>query len=64
MDVLRRLGHKVPELDQTLCHIIASGMFSGLFEIVAHDVPYEQALQNVERLRAFYTAGWLALTDS
>ena len=64
MDVLRRLGHNVPNLDQTLCHIIASGMFSGLFEIVAHDVPYEQALRNVEQLRAFYTAGWLALMDS
>ncbi|MDO4344804.1 MAG: TetR/AcrR family transcriptional regulator [Eubacteriales bacterium] len=64
MDVLRRLGHNIPELDPSLCHIIASGMFSGLFEIVAHDVPYEQALRNVEQLRAFYTAGWQALMDS
>ena len=30
MDVLRRLGREVPELSQSLCHIIASGMFNGL----------------------------------
>ncbi len=36
MDVLRRLGRAVPELSQSLCHIIASGMFNGLFEIVVH----------------------------
>ena len=48
MDVLRRLGREVPELSQSLCHIIASGMFNGLFEIVVHDMPKEQALRDVE----------------
>ena len=32
MEVLRRLGKDIPQLDQSLCHIIASGMFNGLFE--------------------------------
>ena len=61
MDVLRRLGRAVPELSQSLCHIIASGMFNGLFEIVVHDMPKEQALRDVDQLRDFYTAGWLKL---
>ena len=61
LEVLRRLGREVPELDQSLCHIIASGMFNGIFEIVVHDMPYEQALRNVEQLRTFYTAGWSKL---
>ena len=61
MDVLRRLGREVPELSQSLCHIIASGMFNGLFEIVVHDMPKEQALRDVEQLQAFYTAGWSKL---
>ena len=39
MEVLRHLGRDVPELSRSLCHIIASGMFSGLFEIVVHDMP-------------------------
>ena len=36
MEVLRRLGKDIPELDKSLCHIIASGMMSGIFEIVVH----------------------------
>ena len=61
MEVLRHLGWDVPELSRSLCHIIASGMFSGLFEIVVHDMPREQAQRDVEQFRQFYTGGWLKL---
>ena len=61
MDVLRRLGRNVPNLDESLCHIIASGMFNGIFEVVIHDMPYEQAMKYVDQLREFYTAGWQKL---
>ena len=61
MDVLRRLGREVPQLSQSLCHIIVSGMMSGIFEIVIHDMPRDQALRDVDHLRDFYTAGWLKL---
>ena len=50
-------------LDRTLCHIIASGMFGGIFEVVIHDIPKNQAMRDVGQLRAFYTAGWLALME-
>ena len=63
MDVLRELGYTVPRLDKTLCHIIASGMFGGIFEVVIHDIPKNQAMRDVGQLRAFYTAGWLALIE-
>ena len=61
MEVLRRLGRDIPVLDKSLCHIIASGMFNAIFEVVIHDMPYEQALRDVEQLQAFYTAGWSKL---
>lgn len=61
MEVLRHLGKDIPTLDKSLCHIIASGMFNGLFEIVVHDMPKEQALRDVEQFRTFYTGGWLKL---
>ena len=64
MEVLRRLGRRVPTLSRSLCHIIASGMFNGLFEVVIHDMPYEQALRDVKQLRAFYTAAWLELVGA
>ena len=63
MDVLRELGYTVPRLDKTLCHIIASGMFGGIFEVVIYDIPKKQAMRDVGQLRAFYTAGWLALIE-
>ena len=62
LEVLHRLGHESPQLDAQLCHIIASGMFNGIFEIVVHDMPKEQAMRYVDQLRDFYTAGWLKLT--
>lgn len=61
METLRSLGKDIPKLSHSLCHIIASGMLGGVFEIVIHDVPREQAMQDVEQLRSFYTAGWLKL---
>ena len=59
MEVPRRMGQPVPELDRDLCHIAASGMFNGIFEVVIHDMQRETALRYVDRLQAFYTAGWL-----
>ena len=64
MEVLRRLGKDIPVLDKSLCHIIASGMMGGIFEIVIHDMPREQALRDVDQLREFYTAGWLKLMEA
>lgn len=58
MEVLRRLGRQVPELDRALCHIAVSGMMNSIFEVVIHDMSREKALSYVDRLREFYTAGW------
>ena len=61
LEVLRRLGHPIPVLDRQLCHIIASGMFNGIFEIVIHDMPHAHAKQYVSQLEEFYLAGWQKL---
>lgn len=61
IETLHRLGHTFPAPDRSLCHIIASGMLGGIFEIVIHDIPREQAMRDVEQLRDFYTAGWMKL---
>lgn len=44
----------LPEME----HIITSGMFAGLFEMITHDIPLEKARQCVRELHDFYTAGW------
>ncbi len=58
MDTLHRLGNAVPQIDRQLCHIVSSGMFSGVFEIVVHDMPKDKAKSYVTTLKRFYEAGW------
>lgn len=58
MDTMRGMGIDVPNIDPELCHMLASGMFSGIFEIVVHDMKKTEAKKKVERLKEFYTAGW------
>lgn len=61
IETLRTLGHQVPEVNRSLAHILATGMLGGVFEIVIHDIPYKQAVRDVEQLRLFYTSGWETL---
>ncbi len=59
--VLKSLGHQVPDIDRDLCHMIASGMFQGVFEVIRHDMPKERAKIFVAQLCEFYTAGWMKI---
>lgn len=58
IDVLKKLGYEVPDIDRQLCHILSSAMFSGTFEVIVHDMPKERAKSYYNSLREFYTAGW------
>ena len=57
LKTLHRLGKTVPQIDRQLCHIVSSGMFSGVFEIVVHDMTKENAKNYISALRRFYQAG-------
>ncbi len=39
-------------------HILTSGMFTGFFELIVHDVPETEADEYIKQLLDFYTAGW------
>lgn len=58
VSVLRSMGRKVPDIDRHLEHMIVSGMFSAIFEMIVHDMPRERARIYIKELRTFYTAGW------
>ena len=49
------------EVESTLRYMEVLRCLGGLFEIVIHDMPREQALRDVEQFRSFYTGGWLKL---
>lgn len=50
-------------IDRDLCHMIVSGMFGGIFELIEHDMPREKAKPFVNTLRQFNHAGWLQLIN-
>lgn len=39
-------------------HILSSAFYSGLFEVVVHDMTREAANKHVNRLRRFFKGGW------
>ena len=50
-------GRCTPEL----MHILSSAFYSGIFEVVIHDMTRKDADDHIERLRRFFAAGWNAL---
>lgn len=63
IQTLAGMGHQVEPLNKDLVHIIASGLFSGFFEVVIHDMPREEAGAYLSQLRRFYSAGWSELLN-
>lgn len=45
-------------LTHELMHIVTSAYFSGLFEIIEHDMSYETARKSILSLREFFATGW------
>ena len=47
-------GRLTPELS----HLLSSAFYTGMFEVVIHDMPKAQAIEHIQKMRRFYTAGW------
>ena len=45
-------------LTPMLLHMLSNAYYSGLFEIVRHDMAKDEALSYVSQLRRFFTRGW------
>lgn len=58
IDALRSQGKYVPDIEKAVCHMIVSGMFSGIFELIEHDMKKENAKKFVSEFQDFYIAGW------
>ena len=57
-DVIRSQGFEPYLLSPMLEHMVISGEFKGLFELIVHDVSREEALRCVRELHDFYAAAW------
>lgn len=61
IEAIESTGHPMPKIDRELCHMISSGMFSGMFEMVVHDMEKEAAVRRIRQLREFHTGGWMRI---
>ena len=51
-------GIEIPIVGESLMHMIYTGFFSSIFQIIEHDIDKETAKRNVHKLRDFNTGGW------
>lgn len=56
--VLNEAGYTTNEIRADLGHMLASALFNGVFEVVSHDFPKDDARIYVRQLQDFFTAGW------
>lgn len=60
MEVLGRQGGTVPGCSSHFEHLIISGMFNSYFELIIHEISYEEAKACANEIYKFYAAGWAA----
>lgn len=51
-------GIEIPIVGESLMHMIYTGFFSSIFQIIEHDIDKETAKRNVHKLREFNTGCW------
>ena len=51
-------GIEIPIVGESLMHMIYTGFFSSIFQIIEHDIDKETAKRNEHKLREFNTGGW------
>lgn len=51
-------GIKMNDVRADLSHMLASAMFYGIFEVVDHDLPREEARGYIKQVQDFFNAGW------
>ena len=51
-------GIEIPIVGESLMHMIYTGFFSSIFQIIEHDIDKETAKRNVHKLREFNTGRW------
>lgn len=58
IEMLKKQGMQVPYMEKAVCHMIVSGMFTGIFELIEHDMKKENAKKYISSFQDFYIAGW------
>ncbi len=58
IDTLQKAGMEIPTIKKDLLHMISTGFFSAVFQIIEHDMEKATAKANIAQLKEFQTGGW------
>lgn len=58
LDKLKEAGIEVPEVSDLMMHMVYTGFFSSVLQIIEHNIDKDTAKKNVYQLREFQTGGW------
>jgi AcrR family transcriptional regulator len=63
LEMLKSYNISLKKSDLFFVHVIASSGVNNMIEAVSHDLPQEQAILYMEKLHAFYYAGWKKILE-
>ena len=58
LEKMKEHGVEVPVVDDSLMHMIYTGFFSSIFQIIEHDIDRITAKENIKQLKQFNIGGW------
>lgn len=58
IETLKQMGIAIKPINKNLIHMVSSGLFTGVFETIVHDMPKDEAVEYILQMKRFYTAGW------
>lgn len=58
LEKMKEEGVEVPLVDDSLMHMIYTGFFSSIFQIIEHDIDRITAKENIKQLKQFNIGGW------
>lgn len=61
IDLMREKGHPVKQIDARTLHLLLSGFFSSIFEMIIHDYSRAEAEQHIRVLSVYFCSGLRAV---
>lgn len=58
LETMRCAGMDIPEVSDLMMHMVYTGFFSSILQIIEHDIDKDTAMKILSQLREFQTGGW------
>lgn len=58
LDKMKEAGNEIPEVSNLMMHMVYTGFFSSILQIIEHDIDKDTAMKIISQLREFQTGGW------